>query len=135
MRGGRLPSRGSDWYLPPAIYRATQYLALSYRELQEQYDDLTVIGSPVVDGMPRGSSTSDPTARAAERAVRIRDKIKRIEEAVREACPDDKTYRYVLIAVTQPVSHRILQERYGCPYGKNTISILKRRAYWILAQK
>lgn len=62
--------------------------ALERRLLEKELKDLEAntngLGSPNMDGMPRGSSTSDPTAREAVGSVTLqvlyRERLRRIEE-------------------------------------------------------
>ena len=63
-----------DYKLPQDVERRTYWLIRSYPRLLAEYEAL-LWKTPMKDGQPRGTATSDPTEAAVERTERIKAKI------------------------------------------------------------
>ncbi len=129
---GRLPKEGSDLYLPEHTYRMVQHFCMAYREMVKERNDISVLRSPVIDDMPHGSGTSDPTAREAVRLTELTRRIDIIETAIRETSSGN---RWLFLSVTEGKSYRELVTDYGCPYDRNAFTRMRRSVYWKVAQE
>lgn len=59
--------KNNPYYLPRDTYKLTLSFIRSYPQLKEQLDDVIAESPAPPDGLPKGSSTSDPTAQRAAR--------------------------------------------------------------------
>lgn len=75
--------------IPKYIYSRTVLLCKSYyslcNRLREIERDIILSSAPPGDGMPRGNSTGDPTARRAERIIAAQAETMRQKQAIDEA--------------------------------------------------
>lgn len=74
------PKAAEDVNISREHYFSTIWFIRDYDNMKREAEDL-LDQSPVNDGQPRGSGTSDPTAAAAERRERVLRDIKCIEDA------------------------------------------------------
>lgn len=83
---------------------------------------------------PKGSRTggiSDPTERAVEKAERVREKMKLIEQAAIAA--DDVLYPYIIENVSTGLSYEIMMANgKKPPCGINQFYDLRRKFFWFL---
>ena len=77
----------SKYILPTSAYLATLWQIRDYYRLKELIDD-TILQSPAPDGMPKGTDTTDPTARKAGKISSYMDRIRVIEKAV-DSIPEE----------------------------------------------
>lgn len=75
------------WPYAPDLRGRALYFAKGYYRLKREADEL-IAQAPVMDGQPRGTVTSDPTAAAAIRRERIRREISIIEGALLDIEPE-----------------------------------------------
>ncbi|MCR4745229.1 MAG: hypothetical protein K5894_08365 [Lachnospiraceae bacterium] len=118
------------------LYTAVHY-ALRYEELKKEYKNLTDTSKGMRYDFDKVQTTidSDPTYVLAERRSRVGGKISNIESAARAAA-GEVLYPYILKAVTQEgVKYELMKYEYKMPAGKNLFYLLKRKFYYILAQK
>lgn len=148
MPSGRLPNKGSKWYLPKHTYMMVQHFCLSYYELQkdvielsDEIDRIGLVSGQALDGMPHGTDVTDPTERQAIRRKELIDKrnakltkIRIIERAVERTAFTGR--KELLWAVTNKnMTYERLRSLHGCPYGKNQFGRLKQQVYWRIAQE
>lgn len=74
------PKGAEEMNITREQYFSTIWFIRDYENMKAEAEDL-LDQSPVNDGQPRGSGTSDPTAQAAERRERVLRSIKCIEDA------------------------------------------------------
>lgn len=80
------PTRAEESGVTREQYFSAIWFIRDYENMKREAQDL-LDQSPIHDGQPRGSGTSDPTAAAAERRERVLRDIKCIEDAF-ETVPD-----------------------------------------------
>ena len=126
---GRLPKKGSEYYLPEETYRMVQHFCYSYKEMRREALAITGLKSPNMDGMPHAPGVSNPTERDALRLAELDRKCKIIEDA----CNGNP---WIWKAVTDKrMSYRELRDKYGCPYGHNQFGRLKQLVYWRVSKQ
>lgn len=77
---------------------------------------------------------SDPTARAAERAMYLQDKVDMVEESCREA--DPLIWKELLLNVVDGLSYEMMQKRgIQPPVSKTIFYDARMKFFWILDQK
>ena len=118
------------------LYMAVHY-ALRYEELKKEYRLLTDTSKGIRYDLDKVQATIDldPTFLLAERRAEIGKKISNIESAAKVAA-GEVLYPYILKAVTQEgVKYDLMRYEYKMPAGRNLFYLLKRKFYYILAQK
>ena len=140
MGHNRAPKQGSKWYLPYDTYRYVVDFCYAYGDMCRRLEDLDGKHSHAQDGMPRGSETSDPTYKEAVRRMKLSEKIRIIEDAVETAVPEEeygKTMKYHLfLGVTKRgITYKYLYTKLGMPCGHTQFSELRRKVYWLIAER
>lgn len=134
MPHNRAPRPGSMWYLPENTYRLAESFCYTYFEMKDALRDLDGRHSPAMDGMPRGSGTSDPTQREAMKRAELERKIEIIEKSVLETSVI--YYKWLMAGVTiRGMSYVKLRDLKGFPCGKNKYSRLRREVYYRVAER
>lgn len=108
-------------------YRQLKYLCLDYHNMVKRLDEMRMLQSRPLDGMPHGGGPSDPTQRVATRTAELSKKVKDIEQAAIEAAPE--YYQQLLDNVTKGTPW----ERMGVPAGRRQFYISRRRFFYMLA--
>ena len=75
------------WPYAPDLRGRALHFAKSYDRLRHEADEM-IAQAPMMDGQPRGTKTSDPTAAAAIRRERITHEIGIIEGALLDIEPE-----------------------------------------------
>lgn len=110
-----------------------QHFCYSYGEMRREALSLVGLKSPVIDDMPHGTGTSNPTERDGVRLAELDRKCRIIENAVRET---GECWIWVWKGVTDKrCSYRVLRDKYGCPLGPNQFWKLKRMVYWKVSKE
>lgn len=124
------PLKLSDYEIDGDLYRELLYFCRQHRK---RVKELTAIRGGFNDvrarDMPRGSDTSDPTARRAERAMRLSRDVEAVEQAAIAA--DSGIYQFILKSVTEQMRYEYLP----CPCGRRQFFEARRRFFWELANK
>ncbi len=94
------PKGARDYDITREQYFSAVWFIRDYDNMLEEAQDL-LDQSPVQDGQPKGNTTSDPTAAAAERRENITRRIKCIEDALK-VVPEE--FRAILI---ENVAHQV----------------------------
>lgn len=129
----RIPKKGKFW-IPRHKYRLAVAYCQTYPEWRQELEDLTILHSPAMDGMPHSTDVSDSTARNAMRVMRIQDKIQLIEDIVKECC-SDSLYPYMLLAVTREgLTWAELQEG-GIPTSRTAFFMMKRQILYEVSRR
>lgn len=114
------------------FYEVYHY-CLQYPEWKRELRKIHTLQSPNIDGMPHGSSTSDPTELSAMRIADLSYKCDLIETTVLEAGPE--IYKWLLIGVTDDhYDYNALHER-KIPCGRNQYYDARRLFYCLMAGK
>lgn len=133
-------SKSNPLYIDKFAFRTAYYFALQYPKWKRQYAEY--IGSAIkaadYDDKPRGTGTSDPTARIAMRSSILRSNIDLIECTALTAGRD--VAEYLLYAVTnEGVTYNYLKSgkcKLGkIPCGRNQYYQMRRLFYYLLSQK
>lgn len=135
MSHNRAPKPGSKWYLPYDTYKLVVSYCYAYHDMQRKLRDLDGWHAHEQDGMPRGTETSDPTFKEAERRLRLQEKIDVIEGAVIDT--DPFLYDWLLEGVTKRgVTFQYLKVKMQMPVvDKNQYSELRRQVYYRVAER
>lgn len=128
------PRPGSEFYLPPEIFRHVVTYCRCYPRWKHA-SAATGISAVNYDGMPHGTNVSRPTENAVVSAYRNYSpyKCKLIEDTVREV--DSGLYDWMLLAVTQRNATYNSLRMKGLPCGVNQFGRKRMEIYWRLAQK
>lgn len=119
-----MQSELTKWPYAPDLRGRALHFAKGYDRLRHEADEM-IARAPMMDGQPRGTKTSDPTAAAAIRRERITHEIGIIEGSLLDIEPE---YRDAIIEnVCRGVSMKYFAAR-GL-----SISSLKRRRRVFLA--
>lgn len=115
-------------------FRELYYFALQYSEWKKELSAITVIGSPNIDGMPKGASVGDPTGRIATSQAELISKITLVEQCAKDA--DPSIYKGVLKGVTTPnMTYNWLVYNKYLYCGRDKYYIARSRFYWLLNQR
>ena len=132
MKKTRPPKQKNKYYLPKHEYWMTVHFCMNYGEYKKQLAELDGQKALVLDGMPHGTETSDPTAVIAEKRAKLQGKIDIIENAIREV--DASLYDYLLLGVTTDASYGYLSDL-GMPCGKDYYIKRYREIYYKIAKE
>ena len=107
--------------------------AYQYSSWIEAVEEVAELSAPVLDGMPRGTDTSDPVGRLAANRERYLRNIRTVDKCI-EGCTDDKSLqRAVRKAVTTPrITFEWLKANGMVYYERDAYYIAVRRFYWLL---
>ena len=111
------------------------HYCLQYNEWKDElkYKNDTVKSIGITD-MPVNRSTSDATAKLAERRVELQRKCELIEQTAIEADPD--IYQYIIKSVTNDyVSYKYLKQVMNIPCGKDMFYDRRRKFYYLMSRK
>lgn len=114
-------------------YRELYYFCLQYDERKKEMEELRYPSPPKSDGMPRGSTTSNPTERNGIRSARLAMENQIMEQAAIEASAD--LYPWILKAAKYDLKFNYLHLCDGMPCGKNEFQKLRHKFYYLLDQK
>lgn len=130
--------KAGRWKLGRHEFMAVYHYALQYQEWHDRLKALTdSMGAIVSDGQPHGSPTGNPTETLGIKRAELDEKIKKVEDAVKEATSDcDWMYPFLLRAVTDSdVTYDYLRSVMGLPCGKNIYYEHRRKFYFLLSKK
>lgn len=117
-----------------AAYEELHSFCLQYDEKLARLNDAYSLKSPNLSGMPHGSGTSDPTARAAELCEKYRKDIELIEKTAKEV--DEALAPFLIKNVTSDKCPPwVLKTRYGMEAGEKKFNLKRRQFYYLLAVK
>lgn len=107
-----------------------------YPQWIEGLEEIAELSAPVMDGMPRGTDTSDPVGRLAASRERYARNITLVDSCLEECTRDDGLRKAVRIAVTTPrVTYAWLKSQGMVFYERDAYYLAVRRFYWILDKK
>ena len=75
------------YILPTTVYLSTLWIIRDYYRLKEMVDN-TILQSQSHDDMPKGTDTTDPTARKASKISSYMDRIRAIDKSI-EMVPEE----------------------------------------------
>ena len=109
---------------------------LQYPEWKEEMNNIAMIKSPQITGMPGAHGGSDPTAEKAQRWAELLGKMRKVEETVREAVGDSESlYDYMLEYVTtEGATFQNIKQK-GVPCERTYFYEIRRKFYYLMAKK
>ena len=97
---------------------------------------LNTLKSPQITGMPGSHSGKDATQELAERRAELTERMKKVEDTVREAVGEDtELYSYLLKYVTTEGATFRMMSQQGIPCERTMFYRIRRRFYFLMAQK
>lgn len=110
---------------------------LQYDEwLAQLENEVAMVKSPQITGLPGAHNISDPTASAAERILEITKKMRNVEDAAWEASGKNKVlYQYLLEYVTEEGCTFTQMKQRGIPCERTFFYEMRRRFYYLLSKK
>ena len=113
-------------------YLSAKYYALRYNGWLAEYNLLEdSVGAIVSDGMPHAkNNVSDPTERLAE----LREKMKNVEEAAREANAEIAKY-LMIMATNYNMTFERMKAEHDIPYESAQFYKYRRKFYYLLSKK
>lgn len=126
--------RGSAKYrMPSRRVAELKNFAYQYPSWIEALEEIAELSAPVLDGMPRGTDTSDPVGRLAANRERYRRNIAAVDECIEGSTQDPSLRKAVRIAVTTPrVTFAWLKAQGIIFYERDSYYLAVRRFYWLL---
>ena len=117
----------------PQRVRELRAFARQYNTWVMKLQEISVVGPPKLDGMPRGTNISDPTESVAAQREVYTVKINIVDHAIRLCSNDENTRKAVKINVTSEhgVSFKALNQM-GLVYGRDAYYIAVHKFFYVL---
>lgn len=134
----RIPSKNSKYYLPKEEYLTAVHYALRYPYLLEELN--TIANADTAQGISYdkdkvdSSNLSDSTAKTAIMRAELKDKIKKITEAIQEATQNEDEEYYIRLHVCYGFNYWQLVAK-GMKSGQYRFSNMRQYFYYSLARK
>jgi len=128
--------RRNKWNISKHEFYAAYHYALQYNEWNDMIIAISSIDTPDPEqaDMPRGGNTSDTTYRKALKISEYRDRMRLIEQIVKEA--DSNIYCWLLKGVTnENCTYTYLAQMMNIPCGKNYYYDKRRKFYYLLSKR
>lgn len=123
-----------NWKLSKHEFYTAYHYSLQYHEWEDKCRGIVGISALNMDGMPRGSTTSNPTERQGIAISEYQHKMYIIEQTIKET--DEQLYPWLLKAVTcEDITYNYLKQVMNIPCGKNIYYDRRRKFYYLLSQK
>ena len=119
----------SDHNISRDKYNELKYFCLQYWQKKQEIDRNYGIDGFSQDGMPRGTSSSNPTEKKALRIAQLKRDTELIEQTAMEA--DAEIYPWILKNVTSGVSYEYMD----VPISRTKFYDSRRYFFYLLAQK
>lgn len=134
----RIPSKNSKYYLPKEEYLTAVHYALRYPYLLEELN--TIANADTAQGISydkdkvESSNLSDSTAKTAIMRAELKDKIKKITEAIQEATQNEDEEYYIRLHVCYGFNYWQLVGK-GMKSSEYRFSNMRQLFYYTLAKK
>ena len=119
----------SDHNISRDKYNELKYFCLHYWQKKQEIDRNYGIDGFSQDGMPRGTSSSNPTEKKALRIAQLKRDTELIDQTAKEA--DAEIYPWILKNVTSGVPYEYMD----VPMGRRKFYEARRYFFFLLAQK
>ena len=119
----------SDHNISRDKYNELKYFCLRYWQKKQEIDRNYGIDGFSQDGMPRGTSSSNPTEKKALRIAQLKRDTELIEQTAMEA--DAEIHPWILKNVTSGVPYEYMD----VPMGRRKFYEARRYFFFLLAQK
>lgn len=129
-----MPRRRDLKNLPPHVYRELYHFCMQYPEWKEKIKAAQDARPQRITDTPRGGCVSSPTERAAEKVMALTEKIKLIQDTVKESAPPE-AQKGLLLNVTRDVSFVTLYARHEFYIPQHTFLDYRRKFFYNLAKK
>ena len=128
-------SQKNKWWIPKHAFYTAYHYALQYDDWKREYASLDGgVGAVKMDGMPHSTDVGDPTPNIGIRRAELADKMRLIEDTVKEV--DAILYPWLIVAVTkEDINYNYLQTMMRIPCGKNMYYNKRRQFYYILSKR
>lgn len=123
----------NKYWISKYKYYEMRYFCLQYPEWKNIYDCLDDTRLPSINNTIHNGDISNPTEELAITKTLYLDKIKMIEETVKET--DEDLSEYLLKAVTQDLSYTYLSGVLNIPCSRGTYYDRYRKFFWLLSKK
>lgn len=129
------PISHSKWEISKHSFYQAYHFAMRYREFKTYLkENSSTVKARSADGLPGSTVMINATEELAFKRARASKYCEMIEQAAIEAAPD--LHQYILKAVTnEGYTYEFLKNRMNIPCSRNTFYKLRRKFYYILAQK
>lgn len=134
----RIPSKNSKYYLPKEEYLTAVHYALRYPYLLEELN--TIANADTAQAITYdkekvdSSNLSDSTAKTAIMRAELKDKIKKISEALTESTETEDEENYLRLHVCYGFNYWQLVAK-GMKSGQYRFSNMRQYFYYALARK
>ena len=92
----------AKYRLPSKRLAELRNYAYQYPQWIEGLEEIAELSAPVLDGMPRGTDTSDPVGRLASSRERYARNVSLVDSCIDGSTKDAELRKAVRIAVTTP---------------------------------
>ena len=123
-------SPNSKYYMTREARIMAEAYIKRYLEWKNEYEACGGSMSFRYDGMPHGMNTSDPTSKDGMRMVELKDKLDKIEQAIRET--DEGLYQWMLTAMVYGYSFYDARAVIKIPCSKGTFYKKRNEILWRL---
>jgi hypothetical protein len=128
-------SENNKYYIDKHRYYELKHFCLQYKEWKKAYElcnDSIIYTTNIDDSFVGSIVPSDLTAKYAIKKTEYAERIKKVEQAAKEA--DEYLYEYILKAVTEGLSYTYLKTRMNIPCGRDMYYDRYRRFFWLLSE-
>lgn len=128
-------SEKSKYYIDKHRYYELKHFCLQYKEWKKAYElcnDSIIYTTNMGDNFAGSIMPSDLTAKYAIKKAEYAERIKKVEQAAKEA--DEYLYEYILKAVTEGLSYTYLKTRMDIPCGRDMYYDRYRKFFWLLSE-
>lgn len=127
-------SQKNRYWIDKHRHYELKHFCLQYPSWKQEYAiyDHPSISSSMADRMPSSNLPGDPTTNWVMRKAYYQERIKLVEDTVRQA--DRYLYDYILKAVTEELSYNYLKTKMGIPCGRDMYYDRYRRFFWLLSK-
>ena len=137
-----LPTKNSKYYMQREDFLTALHYALRYASLYEEYQALTNTSKGIRYDLTKvqGSPLGDEVERLAIRRAELKDKLDKIERALKLSEDNDILREYLKKGVCFGLTYKQLQHiedthgNRGIPCGKDLYYEHRRRFYWELSK-
>lgn len=130
----KTPSERSEYYIEPPLYRHAVSWCLCYQTWKDRLRLLTDTSKGIRYDLDKvqSSGDSDPTFVLAEKRAEYSQKVKLLEDTVKDVAPE--IYDYLLLGVTMGLNYYQMQCK-GIPCGSKYYYRKRQQLYCEIAKK
>ena len=130
----RTPSKNSKYYLPQHTYMHVLHWCLQYKDWAAELSVFPDASKAIAYDKDRvqTSNGSNPTQELAMKRAEICEKMKLLEDTIREV--DDRIYEYLLLSIGYGFTEYQLKDK-GMPCGHRYFSERRQYVYYLMNQR